>query len=510
MRIQEAQYAPAHSALGYTPSTFRNDAIASTKEPSSPFILSNGGSSAPLRDETWFPVHASSYEQWEAAHRIPPFPYELSINDKKHRPHAERDWVLGMLREVVALKGGKWESLGERGWWRWLSALRQHIQKVDGIDNNSFKPDRERFFLACSSWRSMGAYIKYIDGSGRLYSYSCSERGCPKCYDRDKRRTAQKLFKKIMAAARALDIKRFWGIEITLPSAFEGLPVAGSELRQQLIEAIQKYLRKLFGLKTRDGLFSYCNVHCVGNENVFRNRFHFHCGVLPIAKRTSKGKTEIVHCDFGTFKADLEQARTLLADHLEHVLPGYDRSKTNVHLAPFLLKETKKNMGKLMHHLKYDLRGFGKDIEQAPVCFNSESELAVIKQGSLGYGTFSFSQIAERWKWIREQRCYRTWGLLNRWESNLDLMGIEFVDDPEPEIIEEKEVTVIRNGGRQWNPKKRRVEWINDKFAIDENGQVIHGVEWGRKGSEGYWRPISRQWNDLSKSPTESQKGEPQ
>lgn len=488
MRITHAQYDPVHHALGDIPSPFRDAAMAAFKEPSTTLILSYGGSSAPPPKEEWFPVHASSYVKWEAAHKIPPFPYELSINDKKLRPHAERDWVLGMLREVAALKGGKWESLGEKGWWRWLSALRHHIMEVDGIDDNSFKPDRERNFLACGSWRSMGGYIKYIDGSGRLYSYSCSERGCPKCYDRDKRRTAQKLFKKIMAAAKALCIKRFWGIEITLPSEFEDLPVAGSDLRQQLIETIQKFLRKLFGLKTRDGLFSYCNVHSVGNENLFRNRFHFHCGVLPIAKRTCSGITEIIHCDFGTFKADLDKARSILADHLAQVLPGYDKSKTNVHLAPFLLKETKKHMGKLMHHLKYDLRGFGKDVEQAPVCFNHEQELAVIKQGSLGYGVFTLRQVAERWKWIREQRCYRTWGLLNRWESNLDLMGIEFVDDPEPEIAEESEITIIRTGGRQWNPQKRQVEWINDRIAIDKNGQVIHGVKWGRKGSEGDWR----------------------
>ncbi|MGL1861429.1 MAG: hypothetical protein OCC46_02770 [Pseudodesulfovibrio sp.] len=459
----------------------------------SPLILSNGGSTTPPQEEEWFPVHACVYVKWEAAHKLPPFPYELSSNDKKQRPHAERDWVLGMLRDAVGLKGVKWESLGEKGYWRWKSALRRQIQKVDEIEDNSFKPDRELYFLACGSWRSMGGHIKYVDGSERLYSYNCSERGCPQCYDRDKQRTAKKLFKKIMAAAKALDIKRFWGIEITLQPIYESLPVVGSDLRKNINEAIQKFLRKLFGLKTRDGLFAYCSVHAVGKQNLFRDRFHFHCGVLPIAKRMRKGKYEIIHCDFEMFKADLDRARSLLADHLEQVLPDYDRSKTNIYLAPFLLKETKKDMGKLMHHLKYDLRGFGKDIEQAPICFNWEKELVVIKQGDLGYGTFTFRQMAERWKWIREQRGrLTTWGLLNRWNSNLELIGVEFVDDPEPEIVEENDITIIRSGGRQWNPKKKRVEWVNEKMAVDENGSVIFGIEWGRKGSEGFWQPVPK------------------
>jgi len=476
------------------PSLFCNSSQgeAHQKDPSL-VILSYGGSSAPPLTVDWFPVHASPHIKWEAAHTIPPFPYELTINDKKFRPHAERDWVLGMTREVVGLKGVKWEALGEKGFWRWRAALRREIQKTDKIEDNNFK-DRERYFLSCGSWRSMGGHILYIDGSERLYSYSCSERGCPGCNDRDKKRTAQKLFNKIKAAAKTLGIKRFWGIEITLPPEFENLPTTGSDLRKELIDSIQRYLRKLFGLKTRDGLFSYCSVHAVGNENLFRDRFHFHCGVLPIAKRTVKGTTELIHCDFSTFKADLDKARALLAAHLEQVLPTYDKTKTNIYLAPFLLKDTKKNMGKLMHHLKYDLRGFGKDIERAPICFNLDRELAVIKQGDSGYGVFTFRQIAERWKWIREQRGrLTTWGLLNRWNSNLELMGIEFVEDPEPEIVEEKEITIIRSGGRQWNPQERKIEWVNDKLAIDEDGQVIHGIEWGRKGSEGSWRPTVSQ-----------------
>lgn len=457
---------------------------ASDFSPSS-FILSLGGQFCTPSKEKWLPVHASPYEKWEAAHQLPSMPYELSLQERKERPSAERDWVLGMLRDVVGLKGLKWESLGDKGWWRWRAALRREIQHVDEIEDNSYRLDRELTFFSCGSWRSNGRHIKYEDGSRRLAAYSCSERACPKCYDRDKKRTARKFFKQIMAAAKALGLKRFWGIEITLPPEYEAMPV-----NQALIEAIQKYLRKLFGLKTRDGLFSYCNVHSVGNKNIFRDRFHFHCGVLPVATRCKKGqRVELIRCDFKTFKADLDRARSLLADHLEDVLPRYDRSKTNVYLAPFLLKEDNKSMGKLMHHLKYDLRGFGKDIEQAPVCFNLEHKLAVINQGDLGYGVFTFRQIVDRWKWIREQRCLRTWGLLKTWNKYLDHLDLEYVPDPEPEIAEEKEVTIIRSGGRQWNPKKKRVEWVSEKMAIDENGQVIHGVEWGRKGSEGDWKP---------------------
>lgn len=481
-------------SLAGLPAAFREEALASSNNQSSPLILTNGLGlilhPSEEQENQRAPVHTRAGERWEAAHQLPPFPYELSWQDKRLRPHAERDWVLGMLREVLALKGIKWETLGEKGYWQWLSALKREIIELEGIEDTPFAPYKELDFMSCGAWKSMGRHLKYIDGSEKLSPYSCSNPLCTKCSDRERKRTARKLVKKILAAAKAQRVKRFWAIVITFPQEFEHLPVKGSDLLQSLFDAIQKYLRKLFGLKTRDGLFAYCNVHAVGDENLFRDRFHFHCGVLPLATRKEKGETRLIHCDFETFKADLNRAKSLLADHLEKVLPGYDRELTQINFTPIVLKDQKKNLNKLMHRLRYDLRGFGKDIEQAPIFFDPDRELVVVKQGNDGYGVFTFRQMAERWKWIREQRCrLRTWGLLHQWNKYLELLNLEYVPDPEPEIVEETEITIIRNGGRQWNPRRRRVEWVNERIAIDENGAVIHNVKWGRKGSDGFWRP---------------------
>lgn len=441
--------------------------------------------------EVRIPVHCKVEKpRWEAAHQLPSFPYRLTHEDRKERPSAERDWVKGMLRDVVGLKGVKWESLGEYGFWKFRFAFRRQIQIVEGIENDDFRPEREKNFFSCGAWKSRGRKIKYVDGELRLSCRSCSDRGCPKCFDRDKERTATKYFKKIVGASEAQGIKRFWGIVITLPVPQEASVPAGSELRKIALDVIKKFLRRLFGLKTRDGLFSYCNVHAVGDNNLFRDRFHFHCGVLPIATRKNKsGEIELVKCDFKTFKADLDRARELLADHLESVFPNFDRSLTQLHMDPFVLRKDKKSRAKLNHRLRYDLRGFGKDIERAPILFDPIQELVVVKQGKDGYGVFTLSQLAKRWKWIRDQRDFRYWGILHQWSKYEELLGVEFVPDPEPEIEDEANITIIRSGGRQWNSKKRCVEWIDEKMAIDENGTVIQGIKWGRKGSEGFWRP---------------------
>ena len=130
--------------------------------------------------------------------------------------------------------------------------------------------------------------------------------------------------------------------------------------------------------------------------------------------------------------------------------------------------------------------------------------------GKDGYGIYTIHQIAWRWQWIRKQRDLRSWGLLNQWNKYTELLGVEFVEDPEPEIEKESPVTVLRTYGRKWIKERAQVKWVNTKIAIRESGEEIKDVEWGRKGSEGNWRPLSLSQNKLTTSPNIPPKGRSQ
>lgn len=478
MRPTTAEYDPVHHSLGDIPAPFRDEAMASHSAPSPKLILNNGGqvSTQPSRDR-FAPVH-----------QMAPFPYPMTPKEMKERPWAKRDWLRAELRELK-LHGAKWESLSPMNLWNWRMTFRARIREVEGIENNHHDSFREYNFNTCGSAKSWGWKIRYSDGESRLSAFSCGETACPHCYDKDKGRTARRYLNKIMAVAKAQGVRRFWNIVVTLPEAQEASLPKGSDTRRQLLHEIKKFERKLFGLKTEDGLFAYANVHPVGDSNVMRDRFHVHSGVLPIAVRRKNKQASLVKCDIPG-KMDVVKARQELTASLLKVFPDLDETLVQFNVS-YIPLAGDKGLGRLAHRLNYDLRGFGEDIEEATIFYDPKHGFVVLDGGKHPYGIFTFQQLAERWKWIRSQRDLRSWGLLNQWNKYQELLGVEFAEDPEPEIKDESHVTVIRSFGRKWNKKKRRTEWVDEKKAFDDSGEEIIGVEWGRKGSEGEWRPIN-------------------
>jgi len=345
--------------------------------------------------------------------------YDLPVNDlalfaseDEAAKEVQRDLILNSLYAI----GGNWKTLEGNGFYHWRDAFRREIMAFEYRNDFTMPLKREKSFYNCS-WKSKIHYAEYKENSDIPYAYSCGSVLCPKCFDRDKRRTAYKYLQRIMKTAKAQEIKRFWGCIITLPVSQEALIPAGSDKREECINEIKKFLRKLFGLKTKDSLFSYCNIRPLGNENLFRNRFYFHCGILPLAVRRKNKKPIFIPCDFPGFKVDLIQARALLVKHLETVFPDYTPDSTVMHLTPFRLDKSEENKQKLLNRLICDLRGFGSDIEQMPIFFEPDKKLVVINQEREGYGVYTFEQMAERWHWIREQRCMRVWGILQSWNK---------------------------------------------------------------------------------------------
>nr|WP_287412654.1 hypothetical protein [Pseudodesulfovibrio sp.] len=408
--------------------------------------------------------------------------------DLRERPWALRNWLYAMLREQ-GFRDRDFTSLSPQNISRWLDCFRSINREVENIENSEYKPFRKKNYEFCGAKWSTGKLITYADKTQRIAGLSCSESSCTKCCDADKRRTATRWVNKILSLSKVQNIGRFWTLVVTLPREVENMIPKGSNTRKKFMNELGKWVRKLFGLRAKDGLFFYANIHPVGDSDLMRDRFHVHMGVLPFAGRRLKGETHFFHCDVEDL-IDTSKALIWLEAILKMVFPVTQRGKVQFK-AGYIPLNNKSTIPRLNHRLSYDLRGFGKDVELAPLFFNQSSQLAVLRAGKNGYGLYTVEQIVHRWSWIRSQRDLRSYGLLKAWNKYAERLGVEYVEDPEPEIEKEELVVVKRTYGRQWNPKTKQVKWVNEKRAYwKKSGKEIEGIEWGRKGSEGFWRPL--------------------
>lgn len=418
--------------------------------------------------------------------------------DLRERPWALRNWLYAMLRKE-GFRDGDFASLSPKNIYRWLTAFRESNREVEGVEDTEYKPFRRKNYEFCGSKWSTGRLVTYKEKGQVLVHNSCSEGCCTKCCDADKRRTAEKWVDKIRVVGKIYRIGRFWTLVVTLPRAIEAMIPKGSTARKKFMDELSKWVRRLFGLRAKDGLFFYANIHPVGDSDLMRDRFHVHIGILPIAVRRIKKTTQFLVCDIEGL-IDTQKALIQLEAILTSVFPMTPRGKAQFK-AQYIPLNEKSSLPRLSHRLKYDLRGFGKDVELAPVLFDPSKYLAVLKAGKDGYGIYTVEQIAHRWRWIRAQRDLRPYGLLKSWNKYVDELGVEHVEDPEPEIEKEELVVIKRIYGRQWDPKTKQVRWVNEKRAYwKTSGKEIKGIEWGRKGSEGFWQPR------ISAPPDESRK----
>jgi hypothetical protein len=459
-----------HVALAELPDPIRDEAINSS------FNLKNGvsvctppsnqppggGDSPPLR----------------------PWPFGIEAPDPS-RPHAKRDWLKSELAEKHP--GVKWHSLSKRGFWKWREAFRGAIRELEGIEDNAFKA-RAINFMTCRARASNGALLHFADGEKRIAPYTCGETACPLCNDREREKTSRDLTGFASAVAKAQGIKRFWRPVFTLPDEVADQIPHGSPERKALLLGLKVLLRKVFGLKTRDLLAMYANIHAVGDNDLLKTRFHIHTGILPIAIRTHRKSgekwQEVVQCDPDGL-LDRKAIENAWRELLESVF-NMPFKTVVVHLQ-YVDLTAKRAAGKLTHAIKYDLRGFGKEFEKAPLRFAPATSQVVLSAENGGYHVITVQQLAERWQWLRKQRDMRTWGIFDQRSRYADLLLVDFVEEPEPEVLEEEVVTITRRVGRAWVNGKPR--WINEKSAVRENGEIVDkSIKWGRRG-RAEWRP---------------------
>jgi hypothetical protein len=403
-----------------------------------------------------------------------------------------RDWVKAWLNETGL--GGKWLSLSPNGgFWPFYFELKNSTAELENITDDGFNPFRKHNFTYCGGKITHGHEIRYADGDNHGTVFTCKERGCVRCYDKDKAKTALRWHNRIMAVHEAHpdDIDRFHGFVFTIPREVEHVVRRGEAVYDTLIDRLNKLNRKALGFKTRDNVFGYCQPHAVGDRDIMRDRMHFHFGYLAMCLCGPKGDKQLVTKQVRFSKADLRQIRLDYQKILVELFGDAVAGKANFKYKHIPLG-LKKSPAVLAHRLKYDLRGFGRDVMKAPILYDPERRLVVVAKGEEGYGVYTTDQLAARWQWIRKQRNLRSFGVLHSWKASAPFLGLEWMDDPEPDVDGEDVISVYQETGRAWIPnpegKGGKVKFVDKRTGIRQDGSVMpEDTPWGRKGSEGYW-----------------------
>ena len=422
------------------------------------------------------------------AHHPPlrPWPFGNEAVDPS-RPSSKRDWRNLELREKFPdVPLDRWLNQGEERNWKIWAAFREAIVKVEDIRNGNSDFNRTQLeeFLGCGARVSWGSVTVYEGGERRITPHSCGLTPCPYCHGRGKARVHDDIKGYVMSAAKTLGFQTFHQQVFTMPPPVEHLAVKGSKVRQQLKDGIRKIQRKACRLRVHDGLAAYCSVHAVGDRDLLKDRFHFHAGFFPFASVKQKsGEFLVKLCDPGRIPHQWIKDEWLKL--LRKVFPEFDLDVAVVHLNVELFDHP--NITWILdHHLKYDGRGFGKDFEKAPLAFDPVSKRVVIQSEKGGYSITTMEELALRWKWVRSQRDYATWGILSQRKKYAPILGIEEHVEEEPEIKEKLTVTVERKRGKVWK-KGKGIVWVDEKKAYYKGLEIV-GVEWGRKGGS-EWRP---------------------
>lgn len=337
--------------------------------------------------------------------------------------------TLEQVREEFGM--GSWSS----SYWTFAEMFRTDLADHCGIEDNQWGEHR-RDFLACVRPTVKGAV--YVDGDGAakfVSRYRCYDPHCPDCRDYDRDRQAHEyldLIKKVVELHPGA--RKVWRFQFTLDQGNEARPFDDAGFQKHLLDGIHRIVRSSLGFSSRSNLPVIFAVHPVGDSDFYRDRWHVHCVVLPC--EIVGGRLRWSSVDW----MDVEALYTNWCSVVDaQVIPP---QVSYVDL-------TKEGwQGLLFEKLRYDLRGFGKDLDKAVKATNKVCHFVAVHHPE-GYRVVESEDLANRYLWVRKHNVVRTWGFLRCIDRYSEVLGFTREDlkpeAPSPDLIEvPAEVTLVR------------------------------------------------------------------
>jgi hypothetical protein len=328
----------------------------------------------------------------------------------------------------------------------------------------------------CNKYKTWGFKVKDANNKEYITQKKCGNKYCLGCADSKRNKVSGHVFDFIKQNKK--DIKYVYDIVFTLPDTLAGACCTDKEQRKAVDNAIHKTLCKYFTGKTRSNLGVIPARHFIGDNNIWKNRYHVHCSVVAATMENEKIKN--------VFKGqvDIETIKNLFIYFLKK--KGIDaKNIINPQVKFHDLLNKKMKWGKLRHNLNYNLRGFGNDILKNVLFHNIKKDIFITKTKEYRVDEDGSSflmdcvfvcksiDLSRRWVEIRNmQPALRMWGFLDKYKS---LMEIDEIEEP-VEVERVVPVLIKRERIKKYDKKHGKVMFkkidIAIEFEINDDGSV--------------------------------------
>jgi hypothetical protein len=392
------------------------------------------------------------------------------------RESSERDLLNSTLRDNYA--GLKFSNK----FWDFITVWQDAAERVFNIRNDEFAKYRRWEFENCYKDKARGKVHVDKDNPEKRYSerYHCGEPGCLLCGQLARTRLAMEWvtdYKQIVN--KHPGFPGLLCITFTLPEKLEASPLYDKDLQKNLVNAVQRIIRRLFGLKSRANLAMNICVHPIGSSDLKRDRWHVHVIVFPavidVDKKTRAKSFRWVHPVHVTgahsnrlWRIKLPWLRNAWNNSVACCFGIENPGVINPQVKFLPYKHGRSNQEKddnrfwveATHRFRYDMRSFAEDTEKAFLRVEKKNKLIVLKVEKDGLSVWDIVDsvtLVERYKFVREHNKVRARGWAQSKKMHSDLLGLVEEDPGEkPECVSsDAEIRVIRKKG--FNPEIGRV-----------------------------------------------------
>lgn len=399
-------------------------------------------------------------------------------------------WTPAQKRDILNSQLSQY-SPGEKFfsyYWDKIAIYNKMCLKSHYVENTSFDTFKEYNFSRCNNVTSKGTvYVKKSDPYEILpVKMSCGEKVCLECNNKKRKYLGYEHARDWIQIINAheQDFRGSLHIVATLPESIEGLPLQDVEIEKKLVKGLQNIVRKIFGRKSRSNIAINCAVHPVGDNDLFRDRWHIHFDILPFEivgdqffwLQPDTSKTTKDH-HFKSWKIDLGWLRDCWTKVIRDTT-GYKGAVANpqIDFIPFNPSKKDKFFKKIVHRLKYDLRSFANDLTSRIRRVSEDGETFILSAKRGIYNGFGdrvyydfwldvpFHTLIQRFLWIRSHNKVRARGAFQNKKRYRDILGLIPEEAVDLDDYNSCSADVAIHREMVFNPDTNKIEFEHDYY----------------------------------------------
>jgi hypothetical protein len=380
------------------------------------------------------------------------------------------------LEERLKEMPGEWTN----SFWTFNGLFRREMTEILNIrDNPSTGITHRKNYMDCVKPETEGTvYLKLDGGLQGKHRFRCWEKGCPDCRDYSRRRQAHaqaEVFERILR--KHPGCKKIWRLQFTLPRELAERAIEDVSFESCLMDGVHDSLRRLFGCGPRSNMAISWEIHPCGETDYFADRWHLHVTVLPceILKDKDTGVARLIWHNLESIDLKVlrsEWARIIGDESVNNPQVSYLASgsvNNDWNENPELWR------GKLGFSARYDMRGFGQDLEKAALRTNKLLRFVAFKISFFNkykkklhsWQFIPMADVCKRYLRVREKNRVGVWGFLRclkRWDHvlGLGLEEKEMKQDPAYEVP----ARVVHLHREVYCDESGKVESVRDELWI--------------------------------------------